>query len=173
LWFILVCPSVNTKTLETLIFSQPFPELVEDRRDECWLVVNVAGVVRMTLTTVFVNKTTVDFKLKEGNAGVYREVTTLKGLDSADATPSEKNKHALEFDEKATYREYRTVSRPGGQKIQITSDFCLDHSTIYIVPKPDTPEKFGYDGDLRLKPEAKPGQFNLFGSLSKFFSKKS
>ena len=132
---------------------------------------NVAVVRRMTLTTTFVNLTTVDFKLKEGNAGVYREVTTLKGLQK-DAPPCESNKHSLEFDEKATYREYRTVSRQGGQKIQITSDFCLDHSTIYIELKSGTKDKYEIRGDQRSKFESKAGN-TLFGSLSKLFSKKS
>jgi len=116
----------------------------------------------MTLTTTFVNKTTLTFKLKEGDNGVYKELCTLRGLPHENAQPSDESKITLEFDARSTYKEYRVVtsSRAASEgrvsapvKILICSDFIMDNSTIYIVPNPtpnaDSPHNYFIKGDLR------------------------
>jgi hypothetical protein len=94
--------------------------------------VELRCLARMTLTTTFVNKTTVDIRLKEGNAGVYRVLKILKGLPALDAEPGADNRFTQEFDERSTYKEFRvaTVSRQRGSKHTelITSDFILDNA---------------------------------------------
>lgn len=94
----------------------------------------------MPFTVKFVNMTTLDFRLKEGNAGVYKQLCTLKGLQSETDVPKE---YAVEFDEKATYRDY-TARADGEKKLLITLQMCLRYATIlFVPPSPDskTPSK--------------------------------
>lgn len=56
----------------------------------------------MTLITTFVNKTKLDFKLKEGDLGVYKDIALLDGLKGENAEPSS---ITLKFDPKSTYKE--------------------------------------------------------------------
>lgn len=72
--------------------------------------------------TVVINDTPGDLSLKEGNAGVYRDIKKL----------GSKDKHVIEIDPNATYREYVVVSNPKGDKVFVTSDDCIDNSTISI-----------------------------------------
>lgn len=127
----------------------------------------------MTLTTTFVNKTTVDIKLKEGNAGVYRELGILKGLPTADAEPGGENRLTQEFDEKSTYKEFRvaTVSGQRGSKFTklITSDFILDNGVIYIAPNPQRPEGFQILGDSRSS--VRPESFSPFAVITNILNR--
>jgi hypothetical protein len=113
----------------------------------------------MTLTTTFVNKTNLDFKLKEGDSGVYKDIGLLVGLKDPDAEPSS---ITLKFDQKSTYKEYKVVqrvmmsSRSGRTSAQQTkllvgSDYIMDHSTIYIIPHPDNPGAYKIEGDSRTE----------------------
>ena len=122
----------------------------------------------MTKTTRFVNKTTVDIKLKEGNAGVYRPLKTLKGLANAAAEPGPDNSFTQEVDERATYREFRvaSLSRQRFTKI-ITSDFILDNGVIYIEPNPQNPQEFEIRGDPRINGHNEP--FTIVARVLNFF----
>lgn len=73
--------------------------------------------------TEVINATGGDLILKEGNAGVYRDIKKLR----------EGDKHVIEIDPNATYREYVVVSTPSGEKVFVTSDDCIDNATITIV----------------------------------------
>lgn len=72
--------------------------------------------------TEIINNTSGELSLKEGNAGVYRDIKKLqKGAT-----------HVIELDPNATYREYVVVSTPSSDKVFVTSDDCIDNSTITI-----------------------------------------
>ncbi|KAG0563974.1 hypothetical protein KC19_8G072700 [Ceratodon purpureus] len=120
----------------------------------------------MTLTTTFINKTTFDIKLKEGNAGVYRELTILKGLPTEDAEPTADNRLVQEFDERSTYREFKvaTVSR-SRSRIHITSDFILDNAVINMVPNPQRPEGFEVKGDPRSSVRSDSSPLAIFSFI--------
>jgi len=133
----------------------------------------------MTLTTTFVNKTTLAFKLKEGDNGVYKMLCILEGLTHPDAEPSNASKKTLEFDARSTYKEYRVVasSRPAGAKpapasvkILISSDFIMDNSTIYIVPNATNPQTYVIRGDLRSG-TPRLSNFWLVSKLMKLFKR--
>lgn len=83
-------------------------------------------------STLFVNCTDEVFELKEGNAGVFRNVATLQS--KKDLT---KNKYKINLDPNATYREYVVATGMAGEKVLVTSDECYDSSTIKIVKKGD------------------------------------
>lgn len=75
------------------------------------------------LTTTFQNSTGETFELKEGNAGVYSPLATLKDGQTYDVT----------FDPNATYREYWVGSTTKGMVVTITSDDCTDHKYITVM----------------------------------------
>lgn len=75
------------------------------------------------LKTTFHNATGETFELKEGNAGVYSHLTTLKDGKTFDVT----------FDPNATYREYWVGSTTKGLVVTITSDDCNDNSNIKVL----------------------------------------
>ena len=104
------------------------------------------------VSTTFVNKTSIDFKLKEGNAGVYRDLAVLKGVD-ADGQPRPDGQHTVTLDLHATYREYTVVAT--GQKtkkrVLVSSDMCQDNSVISII-KNNSTGKFETDCEARKKP---------------------
>jgi len=129
----------------------------------------------MTLTTTFVNKTTLAFKLKEGNAGVYKELGTLAGLTTPTAEPSADNKKTLEFDARSTYKEYRAEftarSIPIPIRIPIRSNDVLEYATIYIVRDPANGQNFVIQGDKRSEaPPLVPSWFARL--LHKLFNKR-
>jgi hypothetical protein len=72
--------------------------------------------------TIVKNDTPQAFTLKEGNAGVYRDIKVL----------DPEKQHTIELDTNATYREYVVVQNASGEKEYITSDDCLDNSKITI-----------------------------------------
>lgn len=114
------------------------------------------------VATEIVNGTEDDLSLKEGNAGVYREIKTLK--------PNQK--HTIEIDPNATYREYVVVKAPGGDKVFVTSDDCIDNATITIVVKDN---KYVFKGVIRGDPKAAadPAQGGFFAKiLKKVFGRK-
>lgn len=125
----------------------------------------------MTLTTTFVNKTTLTFKLKEGNAGVYKELGTLAGLTTATAEPSAANKKTLEFDARSTYKEYRAEFTARSIRVPIRSNDILENATIYIVRDPENAQNFVIEGDKRSEaPPLVPSW--LVRSLRKLFNKR-
>jgi hypothetical protein len=75
------------------------------------------------LTTTFHNDTGETFELKEGNAGVYTHLTTLKDGKTFDVT----------FDPNATYREYWVGSTTKGMFVTITTDDCTDNDHIKVM----------------------------------------
>ena len=81
-------------------------------------------------STLFVNCTDKVFELKEGNAGVFRNVATLQPRNE----PT-KNKFKINLDPNATYREYVVATGMTGEKVLVTSDECYDSVTIKIVKK--------------------------------------
>ena len=83
-------------------------------------------------STLFVNCTDKVFELKEGNAGVFRNVATLQPQN--DKT---KNSYKINLDPNATYREYVVATGMTGEKVLVTSDECYDSSTIEIVKEND------------------------------------
>lgn len=116
----------------------------------------------MVRTIVF-NNTSQDFTLKEGNAGVYRDIKVL----------ASKEKHTIELDTNATYREYVVVQNTSGEKEYITSDDCLDNSKITIVMD-GTKHKFekearnNADGAKKVG-EASAGHHGFFSRFVKMF----
>lgn len=82
-------------------------------------------------STLFVNCTDKVFELKEGNAGVFRNVAILHSQKD----PNAKNKFKVNLDPNATYREYAVATGMTGEKVLVTSDDCYDSSTITIVKK--------------------------------------
>ncbi|KAG0582722.1 hypothetical protein M758_3G081700 [Ceratodon purpureus] len=113
--------------------------------------------------TEVINDTGGELSLKEGNAGVYRDIKKL----------APKGTHTIEIDPNATYREYVVVSTPSGEKVFVTSDDCIDNSTITIYVDKDNVYKFNGKarGDTSQAEEAAP---NFFSKLFKriFPSKK-
>lgn len=81
------------------------------------------------VTTVFDNATDIEFNLKEGNAGVYTNIAKL--------LPNKQNKHNVDIDPNATYREYVVATGVEGQKVFVTSDDCADNEKITIVKNGD------------------------------------
>lgn len=120
----------------------------------------------MPLRTKFVNKTKVAFRLKEGNAGVYRELGTLPGLANPAHEPSTITE---DFDEKSTYKEFRVAAITKGQRFTrlITSDFILDNAVINIVPDPLNSESFDVQGEPRVNRPREP--FSLLARLLSAF----
>lgn len=115
----------------------------------------------MVKTEVY-NATNQDFTLKEGNAGVYRDITVVKPT----------KRHVIELDPNATYREYVVVYTGSGEKEFITSDDCLDNSKITIQRGAD--DKFKFENVSRTsestsKPPAGGGFFS--GIMKKFGGK--
>jgi len=107
------------------------------------------------VTTEIKNGTDGNLSLKEGNAGVYRDIKVLE--------PGKK--HIIEIDPNATYREYVVVSTPSGNKVFVTSDDCIDNSIITIVVRDG---KYVFDAVPRG--EATPAdqsQGGFFGKLLK------
>lgn len=105
--------------------------------------------------TEIVNETDGNLSLKEGNAGVYRDIKVLeKG-----------KKHIIEIDPNATYREYVVVSDPSGNKVFVTSDDCIDNSIIKIVEEQG---KYTFKavprGDAK---HADPGQLSIGARMLK------
>lgn len=100
----------------------------------------------MVATEVY-NATSGDLSLKEGNAGVYRDIKLL----------GPKKKHVIEIDPNATYREYVVVSAPGGDKVFVTSDDCIDNAKITILVKDG---KYTFEGEGRDDQGKKPEQAN-------------
>lgn len=93
----------------------------------------------MVATTKFVNNTTTPFVLKEGNAGVYRDICTLQ------AKPPY-NEHSISMDPNATYREYVVATGIKGETVLVTSDDCADNSTITIVKDKKDEKKYSFIG---------------------------
>lgn len=75
------------------------------------------------LKTTFHNITGETFELREGNAGVYAHLATLKDGKT----------HEVTFDPNATYREYWVGSTTKQMVITITSDDCTDHKEIKVM----------------------------------------
>jgi hypothetical protein len=108
------------------------------------------------VATEIVNATEDSLFLKEGNAGVYRDIKTLKPLD----------RHTIEIDPNATYREYVVVSAPRGDKVFVTSDDCIDNSTIKIVV--DGAGKYVFEAVSRgVTKAAEPVQGGFFAKIFK------
>ena len=105
------------------------------------------------VTTTFVNKTAIDFKLKEGNAGVYRDLAVLTGVDASAGLPRPDGQFTVTLDVHATYREYTVVAT--GQKtkksrVLVSSDMCQDNSVINIILNEAT-GKYETDCESRKK----------------------
>lgn len=94
---------------------------------------------KMVATTMFVNDTLTPFVLKEGNAGVYRDICTLQ------AKPPH-NQHSISMDPNATYREYVVATGIKGETVLVTSDDCADNSTITIVKDEKDEKKYRFVG---------------------------
>lgn len=94
---------------------------------------------KMVATTRFVNNTAIPFVLKEGNAGVYRDICTLQ------AKPPN-NEHSISMDPNATYREYVVATGIKGETVLVTSDDCADNSTITIVKDEKDEKKYRFIG---------------------------
>lgn len=109
------------------------------------------------VATEIINGTQGDLSLKEGNAGVYRDIKKLEVG----------KKHIIEIDPNATYREYVVVSTPSGNKVFVTSDDCIDNATITIIV--DRAGKYVFTAVPRG--EAKAADQVQGGFLSKFFKR--
>lgn len=105
----------------------------------CWYLVN------MGFSTTIVNKTTAQLTLFVGQNRVYRRVGILEGLPDADAVPTDKNKLQVKINGKnITYQQIKLVYSEE-KKIHISSDACVDCSTIYVKRKPHTTDEFTYE----------------------------
>jgi hypothetical protein len=109
-------------------------------------------------STLFVNCTNEVFELKEGNAGVFRNVATLQPKD--DPT---KSKFKINLDPNATYREYVVATGMAGEKVLVTSDECYDSKTIKIVKKDDV-----YKAETSPRGSKSPKGGKEANDLSKF-----
>lgn len=86
------------------------------------------------VSTRFVNKTTIDFKLKEGNAGVYRDLAVLKSVDAVEGEPGPDSQRTVALDAHATYRKYTVVAIGSKEsRVLVSSDMCQDNSVINII----------------------------------------
>jgi len=108
------------------------------------------------VATEIINGTKGNLSLKEGNAGVYRDIKVLEAG----------KKHIIEIDPNATYREYVVVSTPSGNKVFVTSDDCIDNSVITIVV-----EEGKYVFTAVLRDTTKPADHVQGGFVSKIFKK--
>lgn len=108
------------------------------------------------VATEIKNATEGNLSLKEGNAGVYRDIKVLE--------PGKK--HIIEIDPNATYREYVVVSTPSGNKVFVTSDDCIDNSVITIIVRDG---KYVFDAVARG--EAKPGEQAQVGFFSRILKR--
>ncbi|KAG0581240.1 hypothetical protein KC19_4G235300 [Ceratodon purpureus] len=69
-----------------------------------------------------INGTGEEIVIKEGNAGIYREVQRIRKGGS----------HTVSVDENATYREFMCVETKSGLTVTLTSDDCIDYSEVRI-----------------------------------------
>ena len=92
--------------------------------------------------------------LKEGNAGIFNELATLRKGESMD----------LSISPNATYREYwfaAVDSGSAGHKVILTSDDCLDSKEVRIVV---------VDNKIRWISMARPKSEHGLKSKGSFFS---
>jgi hypothetical protein len=107
------------------------------------------------VATEIKNGTDGNLYLKEGGAGVYRDI---KVLDPG-------KKQIIEIDPNQTYREYLVVSTTG-DKVFVTSDDCIDNSIITIIVRDG---KYVFDAVPRG--EAKPADQSQGGFVAKILKK--
>jgi hypothetical protein len=69
-----------------------------------------------------INGTEEEIVIKEGNAGIYREVQRIRKGASL----------VVSVDENATYREFVCVETKSGLTVTLTSDDCIDYSEVKI-----------------------------------------
>lgn len=104
------------------------------------------------VSTKFVNKTALDFKLKEGNAGVYRDLAVLKGTTDP-SSPHPQGHCTVVLDAHATYRKYTVVAvghKTKKSRVLVSSDMCQDNSVVNIVLNSET-GKFETDCESRVE----------------------
>jgi hypothetical protein len=107
--------------------------------------------------TEVLNDTGGELSLKEGNAGVYRVIKKLPP----------KAKHVFQIDPNATYREYEVTSSPSGEKVFVTSDDCIDYSTITIFVDKDGVFKYTGKSRSETKEEVEGAPGSLVSRLLK------
>ena len=84
------------------------------------------------LKTKVLNHTKYEITVKEGNAGIYSPLQTLKPFHGATTKP---DSCTIEVDQNATFREYWMVLPLEHQnlpKMVVTSDDCVDSKSITI-----------------------------------------
>lgn len=104
------------------------------------------------VSTKFVNKTTFDLTLKEGNAGVYRDLAELKGTKDP-KSPHPQGHYTVGLDAHATYRKYPVIAvghQTKKNRVLVSSDMCQDNSVINIVLNEET-KKVETDCEPRVK----------------------
>ena len=125
----------------------------------------------MALTT-FVNCTDVPVTLKQGMAGVFRDICKLvpKAGQNGSLKPLGSNIKSVEIDKNATYLEYMMATGNKGETICVTFEECLENSVIRFV-KVD--EHYKVECISRCEAKRKGGFRDMFGFMEKLLPKKA
>lgn len=126
----------------------------------------------MALTT-FVNCTDVPVTLKQGMAGVFRDICKLapKAKQNGKSKPLGLSTKSVEIDTNATYLEFMMATGNKGETICVTFEDCVDNSVIQLV-KID--ENYKVECTSRYEAKRNKGSFrDMFGFLEKLWPKKT
>ena len=101
----------------------------------------------MRLKTKFINCTSSEFRISEGNSGVMRPLYTLGNKDGANWSQE------VKVDTNATYKEYHVFQIPsaGPPDIIVSSDDLRDNKEVIIMQVLDKAGVFKWIGTPREK----------------------
>jgi len=125
----------------------------------------------MALTT-FVNCTNVPVTLKQGMAGVFRDICKLvpEAGQNGSLKPLGLNTKSVEIDKNATYLEYMMATGNKGETICVTFEECVENSVIRFV-KVD--ENYKVECISRCEAKRKGGFRDMCGFMEKLRPKKT
>jgi hypothetical protein len=125
----------------------------------------------MALTT-FVNCTDVPVTLKQGMAGVFRDICKLvpEAGQNGSLKPLGLNTKSVEIDKNATYLEYMMATGNKGETICVTFEECVENSVIRFV-KVD--ENYKVECISRCEAKRKGGFRDMCGFMEKLRPKKT
>ena len=127
--------------------------------------------IEMALTT-FVNCTNVPVTLKQGMAGVFRDVCKLvpKAGQNGNLKPLGLNRKSVEIDKSATYLEYMMATGNKGETICVTFEECLENAVIRFVK---VNENYKVECISRHEAKGKGGFRDVLGFMEKLWPKKT
>lgn len=137
----------------------------------CRLQFSLHKEIEMAWTT-FVNCTNVPVTLKQGMAGVFRDICKLapEAGQNENLKPWGSNCKSVEIDKNATYLEYMMATGNKGETICVTFEDCLENSVIRFVK---VNENYKVEGISRYEAKRKKGGFrDMFGFMEKLWPKK-